>query len=345
MKGQFDMAPGLPHKGEVRMKRRGFLALLGGAAAGLPLAARAQPSAAPVIGFIGSGFPGDQVNLVAATRAGLKEAGFIEGQNLTIEYRWAEGKYDRLPGLAAELVERRVALIVAAGGSDPGRAAKNATSTIPIVFVSAADPIRAGLVASHNRPEGNVTGISMIGSTLEAKRLELLHEMMPQASTIGVLINPKYPEAKAQALEVEEAKTRLGVALIVLNASTEAEVEAAFDAFVGQKAGAVLACNDPFFGSYREQLASLALRHKLPAMSFRREFAEVGGLLSYGPHFAEGYRQAGIYAGRILKGAKTTELPVMQPTKFEMVVNLKTAKALGFTISESFLLRADEVIE
>jgi putative tryptophan/tyrosine transport system substrate-binding protein len=327
------------------MKRREFIRLAGGVAASVPFAARAQQSTAPVIGYLGSGVPADQVSLVAATRDGLKESGFIEGQNLTIEYRWAEGKYDRLPGLAAELVERHVALIVAAGGSDPGRAAKGATSTIPIVFVSAADPIRAGLVASLNRPEGNVTGISLIGSTLEAKRLELLHEMMPQASTIGVLINSKYPEAKAQTLEVEDAKNRLGVRLIVLNASTEQEITAAFDAFVEQKAGAVLACNDPFFGSYREQLASLALRHKLPAMSFRREFAEVGGLLSYGPHFAEGYRQAGIYAGRILKGAKPTDLPVVQPTKFEMVVNLKTARAIGLTISESFLLRADEVIE
>jgi putative ABC transport system substrate-binding protein len=327
------------------MKRREFIRLAGGAAASVPFAARGQQSTANMIGFLGSGIPGDQVSLVAATRDGLKESGYIEGQNLTIEYRWAEGKYDRLPGLAAELVERRVALIVAAGGSDPARAAKGATSTIPVVFVSAADPIRAGLVASLNRPEGNVTGISLIGSTLEAKRLELLHEMMPQASTIGVLINSKYPEAKAQTQEVEEAKNRLGVALIVLNASNEQEVAAAFAAFVEQKASAVLACNDPFFGSYREQLASLALRYKLPAMSFRREFAEVGGLLSYGPHFAEGYRQAGIYAGRILKGAKATDLPVVQPTKFEMVVNLKTARAVGLTISESFLLRADEVIE
>ena len=327
------------------MKRRTFMALIGGAVASLPLMARAQPSATPVIGFLGIGIPADQVNLVAATRDDLKEAGFIEGQNLAIEYRWAEGKYDRLPGLAAELVDRRVALIVAAGGSDPGRAAKGATSAIPIVFVSAADPIRGGLVASLNRPEGNVTGISLIGSTLEAKRLELLHEMMPQASIIGVLINPKYPEAKAQAQEVEEAKARLGVTLIVRNASSEQEVAAAFDVFVQQKAGAMLACNDPFFGSYREQLASLALDHKLPAMSFRREFAQVGGLLSYGPHFADGYRQAGIYAGRILKGAKPTDLPVMQPTKFEMVVNLRTARALGLAISESFLLRADEVIE
>jgi putative ABC transport system substrate-binding protein len=329
----------------MRMKRRLFLAWLGGAAASLPIMARAQPSTSPVVGFLGSGFPADQVNLVAATRDGLKEAGYIEGQNLAIEYRWAEGKYGALPKLAAELVDRRVALIVAAGGSDPGRAAKHATSTIPIVFVSAADPVKAGLVASLNRPEGNVTGISLIGATLEAKRLELLHEMMPQASTIGVLINPTYPEANAQAMEVEVARTRLGVTVMVRIASTEQDVATAFETFVQQKAEAVLVCNDPFFGSYREQLASLALRHKLPAMSFRREFAEVGGLLSYGPYFAEGYRQAGVYAGRILKGAKTTDLPVIQPTRFEMVVNLKTAKALGLTISESFLLRADEVIE
>jgi putative tryptophan/tyrosine transport system substrate-binding protein len=250
-----------------------------------------------------------------------------------------------LPGQAAELVDRRVALIIAAGGTDPARAAKGATSTIPIVFVSAADPVRTGIVTSLSRPEGNVTGINMVGATLEAKRLELLHEVVPQASIIGVLINPKYPAAKIQTQEVQEATARLGVQLVLRNASTEGEVDAAFAAFVAQKAGAVLACNDPFFGSYREQLAALALRHKLPAMSFRREFAEVGGLLSYGAVFEEGYRQAGVYAARILKGAKTTDLPVMQPTKFELVVNLKTAKALGLAISESFLLRADAIIE
>jgi putative ABC transport system substrate-binding protein len=230
-------------------------------------------------------------------------------------------------------------------GLNAARAAKAATSTIPIVFVSAADPVRAGLVASLSRPEGNVTGINMIGAMLEAKRLELLREVVPQASIIGVLINPKYPAAKIQTQEVQEATARLGVKLVLLNASNEPEVDAAFAGFVEQKVGAILACNDPFFGSYREKLASLALGHKLPAMSFRREFAEVGGLLSYGAVFEEGYRQAGIYAARILKGAKTTDLPVMQPTKFEMVVNLKTAKALGLVVAESFLLRADEIIE
>jgi putative ABC transport system substrate-binding protein len=298
-----------------------------------------------VIGFLHSGSADDQVNLVAAARQGLKEAGYSEGQNIRIEYRWAEGSYDRLPGMAAELVERRVALIIAAGGTDPARAAKAATSTIPIVFVSAADPVRAGLVASLSRPEGNVTGINMIGAMLEAKRLELLREVVPQASIIGVLINSKYPAAKIQTQEVQEATARLGVKLVLMKASNEPEVDAAFAAFVEQKAGAVLACNDPFFGSYREKLAALALRHKLPAMSFRREFAQVGGLLSYGAVFEESYRQAGVYAGRVLKGAKTTDLPVMQPTKFEMVVNLKTAKALGLVVSESFLLRADEIIE
>jgi putative ABC transport system substrate-binding protein len=326
------------------MRRRDFILALGGAAACLPFAAHAQPQAV-VIGLLHSGTADDQTSLVAATRQGLREAGYIEGQNLTIEYRWADGRYDRLPEMAADLVQRGVALIIAAGGTDPARAAKAATQSIPIVFVSAADPVRVGLVASLSRPEGNVTGINMIGATLEAKRVELLHEAVPQASAIGVLINPKYPAANVQSQEVQEATTRLGLQLVLRYASTEQEVDDAFGALVAQKAGAVLACNDPFFGSYREKLAALAIHHKLPAMSFRREFPEVGGLLSYGAVFEEGYRQAGLYAGRILQGARTIELPVMQPTKFELVVNLKTAKALGLAISEAFLLRADEIIE
>jgi putative ABC transport system substrate-binding protein len=325
------------------MRRRAFVAGLGTAAL-WPLAVRAQQEPL-IIGFLHSGSADDQANLAAATLQGLKEAGYTEGQNFRIEYRWADGRYDRLPEQAAELVAGRVALIIAAGGTDPARAAKAATATIPIVFVSAADPVRAGLVASLSRPDGNVTGINMVGALLEAKRLELLREIVPRASVVGVLINPKYPAAKTQAQEVQEATARLGLQLVLQNASTEQEVDAAFAVFDAQKAGAVLACNDPFFGSYREKLAALALRHKLPAMSFRREFTEVGGLLSYGAVFEEGYRQAGVYAGKILKGAKTTDLPVMQPTKFEMVVNLKTAKALGLAIPESFLLRADEVIE
>ena len=326
------------------MKRREFIAALG-AAATWPFAARAQQPAMPVIGFIGSGVPDDQANLVDATRHGLKEAGFVDGQNVTIEFRWAEGRYDRLPALAAELVNRQVAVIIAAGGSDPGRAARAATSTIPIVFITAADPVRTGLVASLNRPEANVTGISMIGTVLEAKRLELLHELVPQASTIGALINPNYPAAKQQAQEVQEAAARLGLQLVLRNASTEAEIDAAFADFVQQKVGALLLGNDPFFGSQREKLAALAIRNRLPAISFRREFAEAGGLLSYGALFADGYREAGVYTGKILKGARPADLPVMQPTKFELVVNLKTAKAIGLAVSESFLLRADEIME
>jgi putative tryptophan/tyrosine transport system substrate-binding protein len=325
------------------MKRRAFIGLISATAA-WPLAARAQQPM-PVVGFIASGLPDDQVNLVNATRQGLKEAGFTEGQNVGIEFRWAEGRYDRLPALAAELVNLKVAVIIAAGGSDPGRAAKAATSSIPIVFITAADPVRTGLVASLNRPEANLTGIGMIGAALESKRLELLHEVVPQASTVGALINPNYPAAKAQTREVQEAAVRLGLRLVLQNASTDPEIDAAFAAFVQQKAGALLFGNDPFFGSRREKLASLAIQHRLPAISFRREFAEVGGLLSYGALFTEGYREAGIYAGKILKGARTTDLPVIQPTKFELVVNLKTAKAIGYAVSESFLLRADEILE
>jgi putative ABC transport system substrate-binding protein len=327
------------------MRRREFLALLGSAAAIWPLAARAQQSTIPVVGYIGSGVMDDQLNLVAATRQGLKEAGYVDGENIRIEYRWAEGHYDRLPALAADLVSRNVSVIIAAGGSDPGRAARAATSTIPIVFITAADPVKTGLVTSLNRPEANLTGIGMLGSALESKRLELLHEAAPQAAIIGALINPSYPAAKAQAQEVQEAAARLGVQLVLREAGTEAEVNAAFAAFVEQKIGALLIGNDPFFGSLREKLAALAVGLKLPAISFRREFAEVGGLLSYGPLFADGYREAGVYAGKILKGTRPADLPVMQPTKFELIVNLKAAKAMGLTISESFLLRADEIIE
>lgn len=324
------------------MRRRTFLTLLS-ASLVRPLSAGAQ-QAKPVIGYLGSGVAEDQQNLVAATLGGLKEAGFSVGKNVEIEYRWANGQYDRLPALADELVKLPVSLIVAAGGSDPGRAAKAATSTIPIVFITAADPVRAGLVANINRGEGNVTGISMIGATLEAKRLELLHEMFPQAA-IGVMINPGYPAAKIQAREVEDAVRRLGLEVAVAEAGTPAEIDLAFARFAEQKMATVLVCNDPFFGSDRVHIAALASRYRLPAMSFRREFAEAGGLVSYGAQFSEGYRQTGIYAGRILAGAKPADLPVMQPTKFELVINLKTAKAIGIAVSETFLLRADEVIE
>ena len=327
------------------MRRREFILAIGGAAFARPREVRAQQAMAPVVGYLGSGSADDQKSLVAATLQGLREAGFTEGQNLTMEYRWADGHYDRLPALAEELVRRPVNLIVAAGGSDPGRAAKAATSTIPIVFITAADPVRTGLVGSLNRGEANITGIAMQAAALEAKRLELMHEMLPQADTFGILINSSYPAAKVQAQEVAEATARLGIKAVVLNAGTEAELGAAFASFAQQKVGAVLACSDPFYGSYRAVIAALAQRYGLPTMSFRREFAEIGGLLSYGPHFAEGYRQTGIYAGRILAGARPADLPVMQPTRFELVVNLKAAKSIGLSISEAFLLRADEVIE
>lgn len=324
------------------MRRRTFIALLGAALA-RPTAAAAQQTM-PVVGYLGSGFADDQKSLVTAALQGLKEAGFSVGENLAMEFRWANGRYDVLPALAEELVQRRVSLIIAAGGSDPGRAAKAATSTIPIVFITAADPIKAGLVKNLNRGEGNITGISMIGSALEAKRLELLHEMLPQAS-IGVMINPGYPAASAQAQEVDEAVHRLGIKVSVIDVSTPAEIDAAFAKFDEQKVGAVLACNDPFYGSDRAHITALASHYRLPVMSFRREFIEVGGLMSYGPEFADGYRQTGIYAGKILAGARPADLPVMQPTKFELVINLKTAKTIGLAISEAFLLRADEVIE
>jgi putative ABC transport system substrate-binding protein len=327
------------------MKRREFIALVGGAAATWTFAVRAQQAEPVTIGYLGSGSPADQVNLVAATLQGLKEAGYVDGQNVKVEYRWAEGRYDRLPAMAAELVGRHVALIIAAGGSDPARAAMAVTSTIPIVFITAADPVATGLVQSLNRPEANVTGIGMLGALLEAKRLELLHEVVPQAAIIGALINPNYPAAKAQTQEVQEAAKRLGVQLVLRNAGTPAEIDAAFTAFDQQRIAALLIGNDPFFGSQRERLAALAIGRKLPAISFRREFAEAGGLLSYGPHFADGYRQTGLYAGKILKGTKPADLPVVQPTQFELVVNLKAAKAMGLAISEAFLLRADEIIE
>ena len=314
------------------MQRREFLGALAGAMAGAPFAARAQST--QVVGFISSGAAGDQLNLYRATLQGLKDAGFAVGQNVKIEPRFAEGKYDRLSALAQELVNRNVSVIIAAGGSDPGRAAKALTLSMPIVFITAADPVRTGLVNSLNRPEANVTGIAMVGATLEAKRIELLHELVPQASAVGVLINPGYPAARAQRQEAEEATQRLGLKLVLAEASKESDFDLAFATFVDQNAGALLLANDPFFGSSREKLAALAIKYSLPAISFRREFLSAGGLLSYGSNFEIGYRQAGVYAGRILAGAKPAELPVMQPTKFELVVNLKTAKTIGLAVSE-----------
>ena len=327
------------------MQRREFIKLLGGAAVVWPLAARAQQPATPVVGFLGSFSLSYVKHFAPAVRKGLSETGYIEGQNVVIEYRSAEGQYDRLPGLVADLVDRKVVVILAAGGSDPAKAAKAATANIPIVFVSAADPIKDGLIASLNRPEGNVTGVSLLGAALEAKRLGLLHEIVPGAASIGVLVNPKYPNADLQLRELQEAAGVIKRQIIIARASTEAEIDSAFATVSQQGVGALLVAQDPFFGGRREHIVALAARYRLPAIAFQREFAEIGGLISYGANFADGYRQAGIYVGKILKGTNPADLPVMQPTKFELVVNLKTAKSLRLAIPESFLLRADEVIE
>jgi putative ABC transport system substrate-binding protein len=326
------------------VKRRAFLTLLGGAAA-CPLAVRAQQPAMPVIGFLSGGSSATWGTFVDAFRRGLNEAGFVEGQNVTIDYRWADGHYDRLPALAADLVGRQVAVIFAAGGPDPARAAKAATSTTPIAFYSATDPVKAGLVPSLNRPGGNITGVSIMGSVLEGKRVDLLHELAPKASTIAVLIDPSYPSAEAQSQDAQDAAVRLGVTPIMLTAGTEGDIDTAFVTLVQRGAGALLVTQSPFLVSRQEQLFALAMRHALPTLYSLREYAVNGGLASYGPDFRDGFRQAGIYVGRILKGTKPADLPVLQPTKFELVLNLKTAKALGLEVPDKLLALADEVIE
>jgi ABC-type uncharacterized transport system substrate-binding protein len=326
------------------MRRREFITLLSGAAASLPFAARAQ-QAMPVIGFLHGASPSYLGQFVDALRKGLNEAGYVEGQNLAIEYRWAEGHYDRLAALAADLVDRQVAVILAMGGTDPARAAKAATSTIPIVFVSAADPVRTGLVASLNRPGGNVTGVSLIAAALDEKKMGLLHELAPKAAVIAGLINPNYPGAKTQASEVQETANHLGVKAVILTAATDDEIDAAFASAVQQGAGAMLVSSDPFFNSRSGRFVEQAARHSLPVIYPQSEYVRGGGLISYGPDFSDGYRNGGVYVGKILKGAKPAELPVMQPTKFELMINLKTAKTLGLIVPSTLLATADEVIE
>jgi putative ABC transport system substrate-binding protein len=305
----------------------------------------AQQKAMPVIGYLGAGSPGPWAPLVAAVQQGLSDTGYIAGQNLAIEYRWAEDRYDRLPALAADLVGRKVDLIVAIGGPASARAAKGATATIPIVFSSVGDPVAEGLVASLARPGGNVTGFSNLATELAPKRLELLSELVPQARVIALLVNPNNTAHDGVARDVQEAARTKGVQLPILNAATEREIDAAFASLVQLHAGALLIGSDPFFFARREQLLALESRHAVPAIYWRREFAASGGLISYGPSFPAMYRQAGIYAGRILKGAKPADLPVQQPATFELVINLKTAQALGLTLPQSLLARADEVIE
>ena len=326
------------------MNRRGLITLLGGVAVAWPFAARAQQKAMPVIGYLNSGSPGPSAPFVAAFRQGLSETGYVEGQNLAIEYRWAEGSYDRLPGLAADLVGRKVDLIVAVSATS-ALPAKSATSTIPIVFISGADPVAEGLVTSLARPGGNLTGVTTLGTELTPKRLELLSELVPTARVIALLVNPNSAGAEPQTREAQEAARAKGVQLTILKASTESEIAAAFATLVHLQAGALLVSSAPLFNSRREQLVALASRHAVPAIYERREFVAEGGLISYGPSLAAVNRQLGIYAGRILKGAKPADLPVQQPTRFELVINLKAAKALGLTIPQSIAARADEVIE
>ncbi len=332
------------------MKRREFMTLLGGAAAAWPLGTHAQQADAqqapmPVIGFIHSASPSYFSQFAAAVHDGLKEAGFVEGRNVAIEYRWAKGHYDQLPALVTDLINRQVAVIFAAGGIDPAKAAKAATAKIPIVFVSAADPVRTGLVASLSRPGGNVTGVSLLASVLDAKKFGLLRDLVPKASTIAALFNPNYPEAKSQSEEFQAAAVGLGVRSIVLFADKEGDIDAAFATLVQEHADALLVGTDPFFGTRRDQLVALAARHSMPVIYYQREYVAAGGLISYGPHYADGYRQAGVYVGEILNGQKPADLPIVQPTKFEMVINLKTAKMLALNVPDRLLALADEVIE
>jgi putative ABC transport system substrate-binding protein len=325
------------------MQRRDFIALLGGAAGAWPLAARAQQPAMPLIGFMTGGIQ-SRSQQFAAFYAGLKETGYVPDQNVAIEFRSAEGHFDRFAALAADLSRQGVALLVAVS-NDAALAAKRATTTIPIVFGMGGDPVALGLVASLNRPGGNITGIYFFTQGLEGKRLGLLHELIPTATTIAVLLNQNYSPAEDQLREVQEAAARLGVQILVLRANVEADFDAVFADLTRQRAGALLVCASPFFFSRRQQLVVLAARHGVPAIYEWREFAVAGGLMSYGTSINDAYRQIGVYAGQILKGTKPADLPVVQSTKFEFVINLSTAKALGIEVPPTLSARADEIIE
>ena len=327
------------------MRRRDFITAIAGSAAAWPLAARAQQAAMPVIGFLSSRSPEDSSHLVHAFAAGLAEGDYVEGRNLSIESRWARGRYDLLPAMAAELVSRRVAVLTTAGGEPSALAAKRATSTIPIVFGIGGDPVTLGLVESFSRPGGNATGVTLLTNLMEPKRLGLLRELVPGVPLIGVLLNPKFAPASRQLQQVEEAARSINQRIRVANASTDEELATAFAALTSERVGALLVTADPYFDTRREQIVGFAARYHLPAIYQFREYAVAGGLLSYGVSITDAYRQYGIYTARILKGAKPADLPVHQPTKFETVINLKTARALGVKIPDNLLSLADEVVE
>ena len=328
----------------ISIGRREILAgLCSAVAVAWPLAARAQQPAIPVIGFLNTGSSQSQTYLLAAFRQGLSEADYVEGKNVAIEYRWAEGRYDRLPAMASDLVRRQVAVIAA---NSPGAvAAKALTKTIPIVFSTGTDPIASGFVDSLNRPGGNLTGVYFFSADMEAKRMGLLHELVPAATTVAVLLNPTYPNFDVQTKEVQEAARMLGLQIKILHASTEQEIEAAFASLAQWQALVLLIGADAFFNNQHAQIVALTARYAVPAIYEQREFAEAGGLVSYGTSLPNAYRQVGNYVGRILKGEKPTDLPVVQSTKFELVINLKTAKALGIEVPQNLLVAADEVIE
>jgi ABC-type uncharacterized transport system substrate-binding protein len=326
------------------MKRREFITLLGGAVVAWSLAANAQQPAMPVVGFLSYASPESYAYIAEAFREGLREAGYIESQNVAIEYRWAQGEYDRLPALAADLVHRHVA-VIAAGGSLAAQAAKAATTTIPVVFTSGADPIVAGLVESLNRPTGNITGATLVTAALSPKRLELLHTFVPQARVIGMLINPNYPGAGHEATEVEAAANSLGLVVRKVTARNDPEIDVAFATVANPRVDAIFVGTDGYFIHRREHITASIARLAIPTIYGPRDFTAVGGLMSYSPSLPDTYRQAGVYVGRVLKGVKPADLPVLQPTKFELVINLKTAKALGITVPPTLLALADEVIE
>jgi putative ABC transport system substrate-binding protein len=327
----------------VHATRRQLLALLGGAAAPWPLAAQAQ-QAIPVIGILAAPAPPYAEN-VSAIRRGLSETGFVEGRNVAMEFRWAEGQVARLPGLAADLVKQQVAIIITVGGTAPLAAARNATSTIPIVFHMGADPVSLGLVKSLNRPGGNATGISIVQVALAAKRLEVLREMVPGSKTIGLLSNPANPSVETVVPDLHAVASALGVQVVVGYASSDSDIDAAFESFARDRIQALLVDSDAVFFSRLQHINMAAARHAIPAMYVSRQFVEGGGLMSYGANVADAYREVGVYAGKILKGAHPSDLPVLQPTKFELAINLKTAKSLGLTVPPTLLVAADEVIE